>query len=208
MRKRLRKFGWAHGLMVLLASVGTVVAAPVPASAAPCGGSCVGAYAAASDCTNDEQAVADETEPTGIVVYKVFYSPSCHTAWAEASTTDGSGAQGIGVLQLWVISPTGGVETHVDHQPFDDYTSPTVDTPMVSWDDSVKVCANEIAYPGTSETIDDDPNPADTSGWGNPGLPTYTGGCINMRWVAVATVAVFSGHPPVERESQARRLGC
>jgi len=131
---------------LLLVGLITIVGPGSPASAAVgCTESgCAGAMASSMGCVGDAISVTG-FGTAGKVEYTLFYSPSCLAGWAEGVSLDGGplkfGAAPL-ALQVWHQAAYGGLESSTNDTVDAGSTATTIDTPMVNWDESLKLCAN------------------------------------------------------------------
>jgi hypothetical protein len=125
-----------------------ITAAPRAALAAGCqAAGCDGQDPVQMGCDKDKTDVQEAATKNGNVV--LYYSPTCHAAWAaETVTSPGDDVPSGDALQLWYEAPFGGVaqlQTEDVPNPLPS-KSVLIWTVMANWDDSVKAC--EVFNPG------------------------------------------------------------
>jgi hypothetical protein len=126
---------------------GPTTARPVAAATAGCTWeSCDGKDPAAMNCTADRAELyeKDDVGPAALNI-ALYASNACHAAWGEA--VDGATpVKADMVLQLWYEAPFGAPEQMLslvlgdDQNPTHDFVK---DSPMVSWNYSVKACYSD-----------------------------------------------------------------
>jgi hypothetical protein len=126
-------------------------AAPAHAAAGCWGAGCTGKIASTMGCVSGAIPEAGFASSDNLVQLTLFYSPACHAAWAEDAHLDGSpakaGAPNPLDLQVWHQAANGGPEAPMNDTVDAASTLSTIDTPMVDWDESVKLCTNYSGHP-------------------------------------------------------------
>lgn len=112
-----------------------------PAAVGCHGSACDGKMAAEEGCRADALQVGGKSLTDPVRYYTLWYSPACHSAWAEFDSTSAA-TDNVEILQ-W-IDEYGGSNGSYQVVLGDAGNYPT---PMVTWDDSVRVCMNTNTVP-------------------------------------------------------------